>query len=61
MTRFKRTHDNFIKGKERPKHFSGQMFTTCKLRLNSICESFFLIGGNKFLKRKGLMVMLTDS
>ena len=55
---FKRIQDRFIKDSNiREVKYS----TTSKLGLNSICEHFFLIGGNKFLKRKGLMAMLTDS
>lgn len=40
--------------------FLGQIFYHKFSSLNSTCEHFFLIGGNKFPKRKCLMVMLTD-
>lgn len=50
-----------LKVQKDPNIFEVRCSTTSKLELNSICEHFFLIGGNKFLKRKGLMVMLTDS
>ena len=56
---FKRIQDHFIKGKD--PNILGVKYSTSKLGLNSICEYLFLIGGNKFLKRKGQMVMLTDS
>lgn len=60
MLWFKRIQDHFIKGKDL-NIFEVKYSTTSKLGLNSNGEHFCLIGGNKFLKRKGLMVMLTDS
>lgn len=60
MLWFTGIQDHVIKGKD-PNITEVKCSTTSKLGLYSICEHFFLIGGNKFLKRKGLMVMLTDS